>query len=86
MTRAATQSVPTAHPPDGLLIKAARLWELLAISPATGARWMASGRLLAPIRFGSGKSTLRWRMDEVREWISAGCPTRAEWEARRRRR
>jgi predicted DNA-binding transcriptional regulator AlpA len=71
---------------DGQLIRADRLWQILAISSATGWRWHAAGRLLRPISFGT---TLRWRLTEVHDWIAAGCPPRDEWEAvrgaRRRR-
>jgi hypothetical protein len=28
-----------------------------------------------------GRATL-WRADELRAWVEAGCPRRAEWEAR----
>jgi predicted DNA-binding transcriptional regulator AlpA len=67
-----------------MLIRAGRLWQLLDISAATGWRWHAIGRLLRPINFGgSGRTTLRWRLAEVEEWIAAGCPPRDQWEAMR---
>jgi predicted DNA-binding transcriptional regulator AlpA len=67
---------------DGLLIRPGRLWQLLAISAATGWRWNALGRLPRPINFASqGRSTLRWRLAEIQAWIEAGCPSRDLWEA-----
>ena len=41
--------------------------------------WDSAGWIPRPVRI--GRSTL-WRADELREWIAAGCPRRAEWEAR----
>jgi predicted DNA-binding transcriptional regulator AlpA len=79
-----TSHSATPRHEDGLLIRASRLWQLLGISAATGWRWHAAGKLLRPINFGTGaKTTLRWRMDEVRDWIAAGCPNRERWEAMR---
>ena len=42
--------------------------------------WDAAGWIPQPVRI--GRSTL-WRVDELREWVAAGCPRREEWEARR---
>lgn len=42
--------------------------------------WDAAGWIPRPVRI--GRSVL-WRVDELREWIAAGCPRRTEWEARR---
>ena len=39
----------------------------------------AAGRLPRPVRLGGA---VRWRRAEVLGWIAAGCPGRAEWEAR----
>jgi len=41
--------------------------------------WDAIGLIPRPVRI--GRSTL-WRLDELRQWVAAGCPRRAEWEAR----
>jgi len=38
----------------------------------------ASGRLPRPIRLGR---SVRWRADELRDWVDAGCPPRDKWEA-----
>lgn len=41
----------------------------------------ATGRLPAPIRL--GRST-RWVEGELRRWLAAGAPPRAEWGAKKR--
>ena len=33
-----------------------------------------------PIRLGR---SIRWRSDEINDWVRAGCPSRAKWEAKR---
>jgi len=43
-------------------------------------RLLASERLPTPVRVGR---LVRWRADEVREWIAAGCPNRDKWNAMR---
>jgi len=51
------------------------------LSRSVGSLWRddAAGRLPRAVRIGSSK---RWRFDEIREWVSAGCPSRSDWEAR----
>jgi predicted DNA-binding transcriptional regulator AlpA len=50
-----------------------------SVSVATWHRWNSAGRCPAPVRIGAG--TVRWRLDELREWIRVGCPDRRTWEA-----
>jgi predicted DNA-binding transcriptional regulator AlpA len=40
-----------------------------------------AGRIPRPIMIGSSR---RWRIAEIHEWVSAGCPNRNEWESRRK--
>ena len=51
------------------------------LSRSVGSLWRddAAGRLPRAVRIGSSK---RWRLDEIRDWVSAGCPSRTDWEAR----
>jgi excisionase family DNA binding protein len=65
----ATIRLPT--PP--LLVSAADLAELLAVSVATIRRWDAAGRLPQPVRIGGA---VRWRTIDVTNWLAAGCPRR----------
>jgi predicted DNA-binding transcriptional regulator AlpA len=41
-----------------------------------------SGRLPAPVYLGTRAP--RWRLDELRKWLAAGCPDRATWAKRAR--
>ena len=54
------------------------------LSRSVGSLWRddAAGRLPRAVRIGSSK---RWRFDEIRDWVSAGCPSRSDWEAIRAR-
>ena len=45
-------------------------------------RDLAAGRLPRPLRIGK---SLRWLKTDVEEWLSLGCPSREEFEARRKR-
>jgi len=35
------------------------------------------GKLPRPLKIGGA---VRWRLDEIRAWLAAGCPNRQEWE------
>jgi len=63
-----------------LLLTARQAAETCGKSLRTWRTWDAAGWIPRPVRI--GRSTL-WRADELREWVAAGCPRRAEWEAMR---
>ena len=63
-----------------LVVDARRLAKFLCAGLRTVRSWDAAGKLPAPIRLG-GKVV--WRTDEIRDWLAAGAPRRAEWQARR---
>ncbi|GIW78768.1 MAG: hypothetical protein KatS3mg105_0575 [Gemmatales bacterium] len=65
--------------PDTLLVTAKQAAAMCGKSLRTWRSWDAAGWIPRPVRI--GRSTL-WRLDELREWIEAGCPRREEWEAR----
>lgn len=46
-------------------------------SPRTWDRLTAGGKTPRAIRLGGRPM---WRVDELREWIAAGCPDRKTWE------
>ena len=48
---------------------------LLAVSPRTVIRLRAAGRLPEPVRLGR---SVRWRRDDLEDWIGAGCPCEAD--------
>ncbi len=56
---------------DVRLIAADQLAAMLDISTRTVWRLLSTGRMVQPIRIGG---SVRWRLDEVREWIAKGCP------------
>ena len=64
-----------------LALPAAEVAKLLGISQRHLWKLNASGRLPAPIRLGR---SVRWRLDELRAWLDAGCPARDQWETMRR--
>jgi predicted DNA-binding transcriptional regulator AlpA len=66
--------------PHSLLITARRAAAICGKSLRTWRTWDSAGWIPRPMRI--GRSTL-WRADELRAWVDAGCPRRAEWEARR---
>ena len=68
----------TEEPP--LVVDARRLAKFLCAGLRTIRSWHAAGKLPAPIHIG-GKVV--WRADEIRDWLAAGAPRRAEWQARR---
>jgi len=76
----ALRLVNAANEADGvapLLVSAAQLAGLLAISLRLVRRFESEGRLPEPIRLGH---CLRYRFSEVRDWIASGAPDRATWQ------
>lgn len=56
---------------------------IAGVSVRTWSRLEAAGKIPAPTRVGKAK---RWRAQELKDWIDAGCPDRARWEALKRNR
>lgn len=54
-----------------LLIPANQLATLMQISTRTLWRLLSANRLPEPVRIGG---SVRWRLDEVKQWIESGCP------------
>ena len=72
------KSVLTSTSDDGrLLISAAELGKLLGVNKSTVWSWHSSGRIPLPVHIGG---TTRWKAEEIRRWVEAGCPPRAQWE------
>jgi predicted DNA-binding transcriptional regulator AlpA len=64
---------------DTLLVSARQAAAMCGKSLRTWRTWDAARWIPRPVRI--ARSTL-WRAAELREWVGAGCPRRAEWEAR----
>ena len=54
-----------------ILIAAAELARLLQISTRTLWRLRSAGEVPEPVRFAG---TVRWRLDQIKNWIANGCP------------
>lgn len=64
--------------PMHLLVRAKQAAAACGVSLRSWRSWDSSGRIPRPIRI--GRSTF-WRVEELQQWTTAGCPRRAEWEA-----
>jgi predicted DNA-binding transcriptional regulator AlpA len=63
---------------DVLLTDIKRLARMLGRSDRALWRDHSAGRLPRPVALGG---MTKWRVAEIREWVAAGCPDRAAWEA-----
>ena len=61
------------------LVSIERVAAMLSASRRTVRRLDSAGKLPRGIRLGGLK---RWRADELKDWIAAGCPPRKEWSWR----
>jgi predicted DNA-binding transcriptional regulator AlpA len=73
----------TAAPAEPLLITAEELARLLHISLRTLWRLRSAGRLPEPVRIAG---MVRWRVDEIKNWVAAGCPAPPDRENKTSRR
>lgn len=60
-----------------LLVTAEGVAKLLQVSKRTLWRLLSMGQLLPPVRLGG---SVRWRLDEIKQWIEAGCPAVAKYD------
>jgi predicted DNA-binding transcriptional regulator AlpA len=74
----AEMDTPTDPASLPLVADARRLAPMLSAGLRTLRSWDAAGKLPAPVRIGG---RVVWRLDEIRAWLAAGAPCRAEWEA-----
>lgn len=64
--------------PPSLTTTAGGVARLLQISTRQVWRLHSLGQLPKPVRLGA---CVRWRVQEIRDFVDAGCPSRQEWEA-----
>lgn len=64
--------------PGPLLLRAAEAAAQCGVALRTWRAWDSAGRIPHPMRI--ARST-RWRADELRAWVAAGCPDRETWQA-----
>ena len=65
------RSLSTQAREEPLLLRAQELARLLNISLRTLWRLHSAGALPRPLRLGAA---VRWRADDIKQWIAAGCP------------
>lgn len=56
---------------EPLLVTASQIATLMQISTRTLWRLLSGGKIPEPLRIGGA---VRWRLDDVKNWIAAGCP------------
>lgn len=78
-TAKGTNDGPDPQTLQPLLLTARQAAATCGKSLRTWRTWDSAGWIPKPVRI--GRSTL-WRAEELRNWVIAGCPRRAEWEAR----
>lgn len=61
-----------------IALDAPQLAEVLGLSVRTVRRLDALGKLPRPVRIGGA---VRWRREEIDQWLGAGCPDRQTWES-----
>lgn len=60
------------------LLSAKALAKMLSLSPRTIWRLRSSGKLPEPVKVGGA---IRWRLEQdIKPWLSMGCPDRMEFE------
>jgi len=64
-----------------LLLTARQAAAMCGKSLRTWRAWDSAGRIPSAVQIGKSKL---WRYLELREWVTAGCPPRSEWEARKK--
>ena len=67
----------TPIPDAQLLLDAPAVGKLLGLSASTVWRIHARAGMPRPLKLGG---STRWRADEIRAWVTAGCPGRGRWE------
>lgn len=71
-------TIPIRPATEPLVVNAILLAKLLGKSVRTIRTLDAAGKLPVPLRIGG----VVWRLAEIKEWLAAGAPSRAEWVAR----
>jgi excisionase family DNA binding protein len=66
-----TTNLPAPTNPTALLIDAREVASQLGLSERSVWRFARTGRMPRSMAIGRAR---RWRADEVRAWIDAGCP------------
>ena len=76
--RQVTSHLREARAMNALAVEATQAARLCGVSRATWYSLRKAGRVPKPIRLGR---RVLWRIEELREWMAAGCPPMSRWEA-----
>ena len=63
---------------SALLVSADAAARLLGVSRSHFYSLLSAGQVPSPVHLGRAA---RWRAEELRQWVQAGCPNREKWEA-----
>lgn len=63
------------------LLTARAVGAKLSLSKRAVFRMRSAGLICAPLKCGQG--AIRWRLSDIEKWISMGCCSKSEFEARR---
>ena len=69
---------PEARAVNALVVEAVQAARLCGVSRATWYSLRKAGRIPRPVRIGR---RVLWRIEELREWMAAGCPPCSRWDA-----
>lgn len=74
MTNPTPNGEGNAVPPEAAaeLLKVNKVAGLIGISPRTVYRLADAGKMPRPVKLGT---LVRWRADELRDWVDGGCPS-----------
>jgi len=74
----ANGAAPKSLPVAPLLADARALGNLLSLGLRTIRQMDSAGKLPRPLKL---NTRVLWCVQEIRDWLEAGAPCRAEWEA-----
>ncbi len=63
------------------LLTAQAVGAKLSLSKRAVFRMRSAGLICSPVKVGAG--AIRWRQSDIEKWISMGCCSKSEFEARR---
>jgi predicted DNA-binding transcriptional regulator AlpA len=73
-----TNVIPIRETIAPLAVEAAMAAHLCGVSRATWYSLRKAGRIPRPVRLGR---RVLWRIEELQEWMAAGCPPCSRWDA-----
>jgi predicted DNA-binding transcriptional regulator AlpA len=75
---ATNSRISSPQQPNKLALPAREAAALVGVSRAQWWKLHASGKVPLPVYLGT--KAPRWRVEELRDWLAAGCPDRLTWQ------